>query len=138
LVAIIAVIAVAAAVVAYVVANRNGQAGNEVITPSGLKYVDLKVGDGASPRPGQSVTVHYIGWLENGKEFENSRKTGRPATFLLSNLIPGWQEGLQTMKVGGKRRLIISPKLGYGAVGSPPKIPPNSTLTFELELLGVG
>ena len=133
------IVAVAAAAVAYIVANRNGQAGNEVTTESGMKYVDLKVGDGATPKMGQRVQVHYIGKLENGREFENSYKMGPPAQFNIGpGLIPGWNEALQTMKVGGKRRIILPPKLAYGPTGSPPRIPPNATLTFEIELLGVG
>jgi FKBP-type peptidyl-prolyl cis-trans isomerase len=134
---IVLIVAVAASAVAYVVA-RKSQAGNETTTESGLKYTDLKVGDGASPRVDQTVTVHYIGWLENGKEFNNSRKLGRPAEFQMgTGLIPGWNEALQTMKVGGKRKIILPPKLAYGPAGKPPDIPPNSTLTFEIELLGV-
>jgi peptidylprolyl isomerase len=138
-VAIVLVIAVAAAVVAYVVANRNGQAGNEITTASGLKYTDLKVGDGATPKLGQTVQVHYIGWLANGREFNNSHKGGgAPAEFQLGEgLIPGWNETLQTMKVGGKRRIVVPPSLAYGAAGRPPTIPPNETLTFEIELLKV-
>jgi FKBP-type peptidyl-prolyl cis-trans isomerase len=135
---IVLIVAVAASAIAYVVANRKGQAGTEVTTESGLKYTDLKVGDGASPRPGQSVRVHYIGWLENGKEFNNSYKSGQPVDFKMGpGLIPGWNEALQTMKVGGKRRIVLPPNLAYGAKGSPPNIPPNATLTFEIELLGV-
>jgi peptidylprolyl isomerase len=135
---IVLIVAVAAAAIAYVVANRRGQAGSEVTTASGLKYTDLKVGDGATPRVGQSVQVHYIGWLANGREFNNSYKEGRPAEFSLGpGLIPGWNEALQTMKVGGKRRIILPPNLAYGATGRPPAIPANETLTFEIELLGV-
>lgn len=135
---IIAIVAVAAAAIAYVVANRGSQAGNEIPTPSGMKYTDLKVGDGASPKIGQGVQVHYIGWLANGKEFNNSYKDGRPAEFSLGpGLIPGWNEALQSMKVGGKRRIILPPSLAYGPTGRPPTIPPNETLTFEIELLGV-
>ena len=132
------IVAVAAAAVAYVVV-RQSQAENEITTESGLKYVDLKVGDGATPRLGQRVQVHYIGRLQNGREFENSYNLGPPVEFNLSldNLIKGWVETLQTMKVGGKRRITLPPDLAYGAVGSPPKIPPNATLTFEIELLGV-
>lgn len=137
-VAIVLIIAVAAAVVAYVVANRKGEAGNEITTPSGLKYSDLKVGDGATPKLGQAVQVHYIGWLENGREFNNSYKSGPPVDFELGpGLIPGWNETLQTMKVGGKRRIVVPPNLAYGAAGRPPSIPPNATLTFEIELLRV-
>lgn len=109
-----------------------------VVTASGLKYSDLKVGDGPTPRLGQRVQVHYVGWLANGTEFNNSYKLGRPAEFSLGPaLIPGWNEGLQSMKVGGKRRLIVPPALAYGQRGRPPIIPPNETLTFEIELLAV-
>lgn len=135
---IILIVAVAASVVAYVVANRRGPAGQEITTASGLKYTDLVVGDGASPRLGQKVRVNYTGWLENGKEFDSSLKHGGPAEFALGpGLIPGWNEALQTMKVGGKRRIITPPNLAYGTRGQPPNIPPNSTLTFEIELLSV-
>ena len=109
-----------------------------VETASGLKYADLKVGDGVTPKVGQRVQVHYVGWLANGTEFNNSYKMGRPAEFSLGpGLIPGWNEALQSMKVGGKRRIIVPPNLAYGAAGRPPVIPPNETLTFEIELLGV-
>lgn len=135
---IIAIVAVAAAAIVYVVANRNGQAGNEITTASGMKYTDLRVGDGATPRPGQTVRVHYIGWLANGTEFNNSYKGGPPVDFQMgTGLIPGWNEALQTMKVGGKRRIILPPNLAYGQTGRPPTIPPSETLTFEIELLGV-
>ena len=107
-------------------------------TASGLKYVDLKVGDGATPKMDQSVQVHYIGWLANGTEFNNSYKLGKPAEFRVGpGIIAGWNEALQSMKVGGKRRIILPPSLAYGQTGRPPTIPPNETLTFEIELLGV-
>ncbi len=140
LIAVIVIAAVAASTAAYVITSRrSSQAGAEFTTPSGLKIQDVKVGDGASPRPGQTVTVHYIGWLENGKEFNNSHKmgTGAPATFRMGQLIKGWDEGLSTMKVGGKRILFVPSNLAYGARGNPPDIPPNSNLKFEIELLGV-
>ena len=135
---IVLIVAVAAAAVAYVVVRQSQAGGNEITTNSGLKYVDLKVGDGPSPVIGQRVQVHYIGRLQNGREFENSYKLGPPAEFNLGpGLIKGWNETLQTMKVGGKRRITLPPDLAYGAAGSLPKIPPNATLTFEIELLGV-
>jgi len=133
---------VAAAVVAYLVTSRRGsndiaQTDYETTTNTGLKIHDVTVGTGETPKPGQTVVVHYIGWLENGKEFNNSRKVGRPAEFNMSQLIKGWAEGLSTMKVGGKRRLWVPSELAYGKLGSPPNIPPNANLTFELELLGI-
>jgi FKBP-type peptidyl-prolyl cis-trans isomerase len=132
---VLAVLVLAA--VAYVITRRGSQAAREVTTESGLKYQDLKVGDGASPQMGQTVTVNYIGRLEDGKEFNNSYTLGKPIDFKLGRVIPGWNEGLQTMKVGGKRRLWIPSKLAYGPAGRPPNIPPNANLEFEIELLGV-
>ena len=140
LIAFIVTAAVAAAAVGYFVYNRRGstEPGPEVTTESGLKIQDLRVGTGASPKPGQKISVHYIGWLEDGTEFNNSYKMGKPAPFQMGRLIKGWEEGLSTMKVGGKRRLFIPSNLAYGATGSPPNIPPNANLKFEIELLGVG
>jgi hypothetical protein len=137
--AIILVVALAVAAAAYVFTRRGTQAGSEVTTDTGLKIQDLRVGDGASPQPGQTITVHYIGWLENGKEFNNSYTGGRPIDFKIGTgaVIKGWDEGLMTMKVGGKRKLTIPSNLAYGAQGRPPAIPPNSNLTFEIELLGI-
>jgi peptidylprolyl isomerase len=114
--------------------------GTEVTTPSGLKYIDEVVGTGESPRPGQRVSVHYTGTLEDGTKFDSSRDRGRPFVFPIGTgaVIKGWDEGVMTMKVGGKRRLIIPPALGYGASGAGGGvIPPNATLIFEVELLGV-
>ena len=138
LIAIIVAAAVVAFVAIYVVSKQRGsKAAPEITTASGLKYQDLKVGDGASPAPNQTVSVHYIGRLENGTEFNNSYKMGKPVEFKLGGVIPGWQEGLQTMKVGGKRRLWIPSKLAYGPAGRPPAIPPNANLDFDIELLGI-
>jgi peptidylprolyl isomerase len=123
--------------VAFVIITRRGSQAGEITTASGLKYQDLKVGDGPSPTMGQTVTVHYIGRLENGKEFNNSYTLGKPIDFKLGQVIPGWNEGLQTMKVGGKRKLWIPSTLAYGPAGRPPSIPPNANLEFDIELLGI-
>jgi ketosteroid isomerase-like protein len=106
-------------------------------TESGLKYEDLVVGTGASPQPGQEVTVHYTGTLEDGTKFDSSLDRGQPFKFQIGigQVIKGWDEGVMTMKVGGKRKLVIPPQLGYGARGAGGVIPPNATLVFEVELL---
>ena len=136
--AVIVMIVLAASVVAFLVSRRGTPAPAEITTPSGLKIQDLKVGDGPSPKMGQTVSVHYIGWLENGTEFNNSHKgLGKPIDFTLGEVIPGWNEGLASMKVGGKRKLFIPSKLAYGPQGRPPTIPPNSNLIFEIDLLGI-
>jgi len=111
----------------------------EVTTPSGLKYVDLKVGDGPSPQSGQIAVVHYTGWLTNGTKFDSSRDRQSPFEFPIGQgrVIKGWDEGVATMKVGGHRKLTIPPELGYGARGAGGVIPPNAVLVFDVELLGV-
>lgn len=115
------------------------EVGEEVTTESGLKYVDLVVGTGRPAELGDTATVHYTGWLENGKQFDSSRDRNEPFSFRVGagRVIKGWDEGVQGMKVGGKRKLIIPPDLGYGARGAGSVIPPNATLTFEVELLGL-
>lgn len=121
--------------VVYYLVTRN----NTDVTPTAeLKIEDLRVGDGESPKPGQTISVNYVGTLEDGTEFDNSYKKGGPVDFRIGvgQVIKGWDEGLMGMKVGGKRRLFIPSKLGYGAVPRP-KIPPNSNLLFEIELLDV-
>ncbi len=114
--------------------------GKMVTLPSGLKYVDLKVGKGESPKPGQTVVVNYTGTLQDGTKFDSSYDHGKPFDFVIGqgNVIKGWDEGVATMKPGGKRKLIVPPNLGYGANGTPGgPIPPNATLNFDVELLRV-
>ncbi len=111
----------------------------EVKMPSGLKYVDRVVGTGDEAVAGKTVNVHYTGWLENGKQFDSSVDRGQPFSFPLGagRVIKGWDEGVQGMKVGGKRKLTIPSDLGYGSRGAGGVIPPNATLIFDVELLGV-
>ena len=107
--------------------------------PAGLEIEDIKEGDGAVVQAGDTVTAHYVGVsYSTGKEFDSSWSTGQPATFPLAQVIPGWQQGLPGMKVGGRRRLVIPPELGYGETGQPPDIAPNETLIFVIDLVGVG
>ena len=138
-IAIVIVLAVVVSAVVYVLINRSRNGGPEITTASGLKYSDLVIGTGATPQKGQTVTVHYTGTLENGKKFDSSVDRGKPADFKIGvgAVIKGWDEGLMTMKVGGKRHFVIPSKLGYGPQGRPPDIPGNSTLIFDVELLGV-
>lgn len=108
-------------------------------TASGLQYQDITAGTGAEPQAGQTVTVNYTGWLENGTKFDASADHGGTFDFPLGKgqVIKGWDEGVATMKVGGKRRLVIPSALAYGPQGRTPTIPPNAQLTFDIELLGV-
>jgi peptidylprolyl isomerase len=132
-----------AAAIASVTA-ATAQPGKTMTTPSGLQFTDTKVGTGASPKTGQTCVMHYTGWLyvngAKGKKFDSSVDRGEPFEFPIGTgrVIKGWDEGVASMKVGGKRTLIIPPALGYGArdVGGG-LIPPNSTLAFDVELLGV-
>jgi peptidylprolyl isomerase len=124
--------------------GRSDAAGNQVTEmPDGLKYTDTKVGDGATAKAGNKVSVNYTGWLyENGakgKKFDSSLDRGQPFQFTLGahQVIAGWDEGVAGMKVGGKRTLIIPPELGYGARGAGGAIPPNATLIFDVDLLQV-
>lgn len=111
----------------------------ETTTTSGLKYIDAVIGTGASPKTGETVTVHYTGYLLDGKKFDSSVDRKQPFSFTIGvgQVIKGWDEGVSTMKVGGKRKLIIPPALGYGTRGAGNVIPPNAELVFEVELLNV-
>lgn len=135
----------------WIVASPLGVSGGEaqaeetnvVTTDSGLKMQDSKVGDGASPATGQICVMHYTGWLyengQKGRKFDSSLDRGEPFEFPIGTgrVIKGWDEGVASMKVGGKRTLIIPPELGYGARGAGGVIPPNATLIFDVELLGI-
>jgi peptidylprolyl isomerase len=118
-------------------------AGKPMTTPSGLQITDTQIGTGATPKPGQICVMHYTGWLSQngakGAKFDSSVDRGRPFEFPIGKgqVIAGWDEGVATMKVGGKRTLVIPPALGYGARGAGGVIPPNATLIFEVELLDV-
>ena len=111
----------------------------EVTMPSGLKYIDQVIGTGDAAVAGKTASVHYTGWLENGKKFDSSVDRGQPFSFPLGagRVIKGWDEGVQGMKVGGKRKLTIPSELGYGSRGAGGVIPPNATLIFDVELLGL-
>lgn len=111
----------------------------ERVTDSGLKIEELLEGDGAAVEAGQRVAVHYTGWLIDGSKFDSSVDRGQPFEFSLGRgmVIRGWDEGVAGMKIGGKRKLTIPPQLGYGAQGAGGVIPPNATLVFEVELLGI-
>ena len=110
-----------------------------VTTKSGLQYVDLETGDGPEARKGDTVRVHYSGWLADGTMFDSSRRRGQTFSFRVGRgrVIRGWEEGVVGMQIGGKRRLTIPPKLGYGKQGAGDVIPPDATLTFEIELIGM-
>jgi len=119
--------------------SSNEAAGLVVTTESGLQYLDLVVGTGRQAELGDTATVHYTGWLADGRKFDSSVDRKEPFSFRVGagQVIKGWDEGVGTMKVGGKRKLTIPPQLGYGTRGAGNVIPPNATLTFDVELLGL-
>jgi len=129
----ILVLLAAALVVASCAKNNKG------VTETGMKYEIIKEGTGASPKRGDSVTVHYTGWLEDGTKFDSSVDRKQPFTFKLGvgQVIQGWDDGVATMRVGGKTKFFIPPELGYGSRGAGGVIPPNATLVFEVELLSI-
>jgi FKBP-type peptidyl-prolyl cis-trans isomerase len=116
-----------------------GGSADTITTSSGLKYVEVALGDGAVAEAGMNVSVHYTGWLTDGSKFDSSLDRGQPFSFPLGGgrVIRGWDEGVKGMRVGGTRKLIIPSELGYGERGSPPVIPPRATLIFEVKLLGL-
>ena len=134
---------VSAILLALAVAPLSALAAGEVTTPSGLRIIDVKPGTGPVPQAGQTVTVNYTGWLfvdgKKGKKFDSSLDRGQPFSFTIGQgqVIKGWDEGVGTMHVGGKRTLIIPPDLGYGASGAGADIPPGATLIFEVDLISV-
>ena len=134
---------VSAIFLALAVAPLSALAAGEVTTPSGLRIIDVKPGTGPAPQAGQTVTVNYTGWLfvdgKKGKKFDSSLDRGEPFSFTIGQgqVIKGWDEGVSTMHVGGKRTLIIPPDLGYGSSGAGADIPPGATLIFDIDLISV-
>jgi FKBP-type peptidyl-prolyl cis-trans isomerase len=143
MISVMAAIVVAMAALAFAPTAASAQTGKPMTTASGLQVIDTTVGTGASPKPGQTCVMHYTGWLyedgKKGKKFDSSVDRSEPFEFPIGQhrVIAGWDEGVATMKVGGKRTLIIPPALGYGARGAGGAIPPNATLMFDVELLAV-
>ncbi len=120
-------------------ATQPAKVGQRVTLPSGLEYEDETIGTGAVPRRGDRVTVHYVGTLQDGTKFDSSRDRQEPFTFEIGKgeVIKGWDEGVMTMHVGGRRKLIIPPQLAYGSQGAGGVIPPNATILFDVELLAI-
>ena len=131
--------AAAATSTSYKAAAAKTVAAKTVTLPDGLKYTDVKVGKGPMPRAGQTAVVHYTGTFLDGKKFDSSRDRGTPFEFVLAQhrVIACWEEAVATMRVGGRRNLVCPPRLAYGERGYPGAIPPNTTLKFDVELLGV-
>ncbi len=129
----------AATSASYKAAATKTTVAKTVTLPDGLKYMDVKLGKGAQPHAGQTAVVHYTGTFPDGKKFDSSRDRGQPLEFELGarKVIPCWDEAVATMRVGGRRKLVCPPQLAYGERGYPPVIPPNATLNFDVELLGV-
>ena len=125
------------ATTSFAAESVNPEVKEAITTPSGLQYTSLKEGYGASPKPTDAVRVNYRGTLPNGREFDSSYKSGRPAEFQLNNVIKCWTEGLQMMKVGGKAKLVCPSNIAYGDDGIPGSVPRFATLTFEVELLDI-
>ncbi len=149
--AVISVMATASSVLAWPFKKEKDNSAQQQVYPlgpdaegyytssTGLKFQDIKKGDGPRPRPGQTVVVHYTGWLTNGQKFDSSVDRGQPFEFVLGkgDVIKGWDEGVKGMYVGGQRRLLIPPQLGYGSKGAGDSIPPNAKLVFDVQLLGI-
>jgi FKBP-type peptidyl-prolyl cis-trans isomerase FkpA len=131
--ALLAQVAMAQNAVTTAAAKEEGA----VLTPSGLVYRSLKDGNGANPTASDKVTVHYKGTFPDGREFDSSYKRGQPIDFPLNRVIACWTEGVQRMKVGGKAKLTCPPEIAYGSRGAGSAVPPNATLLFEVELLGI-
>jgi FKBP-type peptidyl-prolyl cis-trans isomerase FkpA len=131
--ALLAQVAMAQNAVTTAAAKEEGA----VVTPSGLVYRSLKDGNGANPTASDKVTVHYKGTFPDGREFDSSYKRGQPIDFPLNRVIACWTEGVQRMKVGGKAKLTCPPEIAYGSRGAGSAVPPNATLLFEVELLGI-
>jgi peptidylprolyl isomerase len=143
LISVLAVLALAVAPAFAQDKDKDKKESKMTKTSSGLEYEDVVVGTGATPKNGQTCVMHYTGWLwqngQKGKKFDSSVDRGQPFEFQLGlgRVIKGWDEGVASMKVGGKRNLVIPPNLGYGTRGAGGVIPPNATLFFEVELLGI-